>query len=53
MAGRISMGAPREVVSAVAGRYRPAKRAEKGRILGGLAGPRPVVDVARKRHSVA
>src|ERR1700720_2592809 len=33
MAGRISMGARREVVSAVAGRYRPAKRAEKGRIL--------------------
>ena len=27
------MGARREVVSAVAGRYRPAKRAEKGRIL--------------------
>jgi hypothetical protein len=33
MAGRISMGARREVVSAVAERYRPAKRAEKGRIL--------------------
>jgi hypothetical protein len=33
MAGRISMGARREVVSAVAERYRSAKRAEKGRIL--------------------
>jgi hypothetical protein len=33
MAGRISMGARREVVSAVTGRYRSAKRAEKGRIL--------------------
>src|ERR1700752_2433478 len=33
MAGRISMGARREVLSAVAERYRSAKRAEKGRIL--------------------
>jgi hypothetical protein len=33
MAGRISMGARREVVSAVAQRYRMAKRAEKARIL--------------------
>src|ERR1700730_945392 len=33
MAGRISMGARREVVSAVAERYRPDKRGEKGRIL--------------------
>jgi hypothetical protein len=33
MAGKISMGARREVVSAVAERYRSAKRAEKGRIL--------------------
>jgi hypothetical protein len=33
MAGRISMGARREVVSAVTERYRLAKRAEKGRIL--------------------
>jgi hypothetical protein len=33
MAGRISMGARREVVSAVAERYRSAKRAEKGSIL--------------------
>ena len=33
MAKRISMGAPREVVSAVAQRYGSAKRAEKGRIL--------------------
>jgi hypothetical protein len=33
MAGRISMGARREVVSAVAERYRSAKRTEKGRIL--------------------
>src|SRR3981081_289134 len=36
MAGRISMGARREVVSAVAERYRSAKRAEKGRILDAL-----------------
>src|ERR1700722_70028 len=33
MAGRISMGARREVVSAVAERYRSARRIEKGRIL--------------------
>src|SRR5580692_11723740 len=33
MARRISMGARREVVSAVAQRYGSAKRAEKGRIL--------------------
>src|ERR1700692_5053224 len=33
MAGWISMSARREVVSAVAERYRSAKRAEKGRIL--------------------
>jgi hypothetical protein len=33
MAGRISMGARREVVSAVAERYLSAKRGEKGRIL--------------------
>jgi hypothetical protein len=33
MAGKISMGARREVVSVVAERYRSAKRAEKGRIL--------------------
>src|SRR3981081_1627571 len=33
MAGKISMGARREVVSAVAERYRSAERAEKGRIL--------------------
>src|SRR3979490_2499243 len=33
MAGRISMGAQREVVSVVMERYRSAKRAEKGRIL--------------------
>src|ERR1700722_16066461 len=33
MAGRISMSARREVVSAVAERYRLAKRTEKGRIL--------------------
>src|SRR2546421_9900813 len=36
MAGRISMGARREVVSAVTERYRLAKRAEKGRILDAL-----------------
>jgi hypothetical protein len=33
MAGRISTGARREVLSAVAGRYRSAGRADKGRIL--------------------
>ena len=33
MAGRISMGARREVLAAVAERYRSAGRAEKGRIL--------------------
>src|ERR1700738_3049142 len=33
MAGRISMGARREVVSVVMERYRAAKRAEEGRIL--------------------
>src|SRR5260370_40955834 len=33
MAGRISMGARREVVSAVTERYLSAKRSEKGRIL--------------------
>jgi hypothetical protein len=33
MAGKISTGARRVVVSAVAERYRSAKRAEKGRIL--------------------
>src|SRR6202051_1860098 len=36
MAGKISMGARREVVSAVTERYRSAKRAEKGRILDAL-----------------
>src|SRR5436190_10316168 len=36
MAGRISMDARREVVSAVIERYRTAKRAEKGRILDAL-----------------
>src|SRR5215471_21023790 len=33
MAGRISMGARREILSAVAERYRSAGRREKGRIL--------------------
>jgi len=33
MAGKISRGARREVVSAVTERYRLAERAEKGRIL--------------------
>jgi hypothetical protein len=33
MAGRLSMGARREVLAAVAGRYRSARRADKGRIL--------------------
>jgi hypothetical protein len=37
MAGTISMGARREVLSAVAERYRSAGRVEKGRILDGLA----------------
>jgi hypothetical protein len=36
MAGKISMGARRAVVSAVMERYRSAKRAEKGRILDAL-----------------
>jgi hypothetical protein len=36
MAGRIGMGARREVVSAVTERYRSAKRAEKGRMLDAL-----------------
>src|SRR6266851_1397118 len=36
MAGKISMSARREVVSAVTERYRSAKRAEKGRILDAL-----------------
>src|SRR3954451_20121004 len=36
MAGKISMGARREVLSAVTERYRTAKRAEKGRILDAL-----------------
>src|SRR6202163_4209789 len=36
MAGKISMGARREVVSAVMERYRSAKRVEKGRILDAL-----------------
>ena len=36
MAGKISMGARREVVSAVTERYQSAKRAEKGRILDAL-----------------
>jgi hypothetical protein len=33
MAGRISMGARREVLAAVAGRYRSARPSDKGRIL--------------------
>src|SRR5258707_1412268 len=36
MEGKISMGARREVVSALTERYRSAKRAEKGRILDAL-----------------
>jgi len=36
MARKISMGARREMVSAVTERYRSAKRAEKGRILDAL-----------------
>ncbi|MCK1478487.1 DDE-type integrase/transposase/recombinase [Bradyrhizobium sp. 197] len=36
MAGKISMGTRREVVSAVTEQYRSAKRAEKGRILDAL-----------------
>src|ERR1700749_4458410 len=38
MVGKISMGARREVVSAVTERYRSAKRTEKGRILDALRG---------------
>jgi hypothetical protein len=36
MAGRISLSARREVMSAATERYRSAKRAEKGRILDAL-----------------
>ncbi|WP_164940366.1 hypothetical protein [Bradyrhizobium zhanjiangense] len=36
MAGKISMGARREVVPAVMERYRLAARAEKGRIIDAL-----------------
>jgi hypothetical protein len=36
MAGRINMGARREVVAAVAERYRSAGRVEKGRVLNEL-----------------
>jgi hypothetical protein len=48
MAGKISMRARREVVSAVAERYRAAGRSEKGRILNELC---PVTGWHRK-HAI-
>src|SRR6478609_9479668 len=57
MAGKISMGARREVVSAVIERYRSAKRAEKGRILDALCAPtgwhrKHAVRALRQRETV-
>jgi Integrase core domain len=58
MAGRISMGARREVVSAVTERYRSAKRAEKGRMLDALCATtgwhrKHAVRALRQRETVA
>src|ERR1700682_2433035 len=58
MAGRISMGARREGLSAVAERYRSAKRAEKGRILDELCATtgwnrKHAVRALRQRKTVA
>src|SRR5262245_33409819 len=57
MAGRISMGARREVLSAVAERYRLAGRADKGRILDELCATtgwhRKHVVRALRRHGTA
>jgi hypothetical protein len=57
MAGKISMGARREVVSAVMKRYRSAKRAGKGRILDELCATtgwhrKHAVRVLRRRETV-
>ena len=57
MAGKISMGARREVVSVVAERYRSVKRAEKGRILDELCATtgwhrKHAVRALRKRDAV-
>jgi hypothetical protein len=58
MAGQISMGARREVLSAVAERYRSAKRAEKGPILDELCATtdwhrKHAVRALRQRKTVA
>lgn len=56
MAGTISMGARREVLSAVAGRYRSARRADKGRILDELCATswhRKHAVRALRRHGIA
>src|ERR1700730_9905767 len=58
MAGRISMGARREVVAAVTERYRSAERAEKGRMLDALCATtgwhrKHAVRALRQRETVA